>query len=82
MRCTTLLILVMLIGACANSTTPDDGGDQATDPYQHFLDIAPPFDYELTPEDAFIRATMGCGQTFPEGTVDHALAIAYADYCE
>lgn len=52
------------------------------DPYEVYLKMAPAGAPNLSREDAQARAYLGCGQTFAPGTVDAALAKAYADICK
>ncbi|WP_309225192.1 hypothetical protein [Salinispora sp. H7-4] len=51
------------------------------DPYEVYLDLAPSGEPTLSREDAQTRAYLGCGQPWAPGTVDAALAEAYAELC-
>lgn len=51
------------------------------DPYEVYLDLAPADAVELSREDAQTRALLGCGRKWAPGTVDAALAEAYAELC-
>lgn len=50
------------------------------DPYDMWLDHAPPDAPEMTRDEALVRAQLGCGQDWPPGTTDAILAEVYADY--
>lgn len=52
------------------------------DPCEVSLEIAPDDAPELSREDAQTRALLGCEMEFAPGTVDDALAEAYAELCE
>ncbi|MDG4762372.1 hypothetical protein [Micromonospora sp. WMMD710] len=54
----------------------------AADPYDAYLKIAPAGAPKLSREDAQARAVLGCGQAWAPGTVDAALAEAYAALCQ
>jgi len=54
----------------------------AADPYAVYLKIAPKGAVHLSREDAQARALLGCGQDWAPGTVDAALAKAYASLCK
>ena len=80
-------VAVLLLTACGDDTT--DAPPPATsttapapaDPYEVYLKIAPDGAPELSREDAQTRAILGCGRKWAPGTVDAALAEAYADLC-
>jgi hypothetical protein len=61
---------------------PTSAPDPAEDPYEVYLRIAPPDAVDLTREDAQARALLGCGMAWAPGTVDAALAEAYAALCD
>lgn len=53
------------------------------DPYHVFLSLAPVGGaVGMTADDASARALLGCGTTWPPGSVDAALAEAYATFIE
>lgn len=52
------------------------------DPYERYLKLAPKDAPKLSREDAQTRAYLGCGTRWAPGTVDAALAEAYADLCK
>jgi hypothetical protein len=52
------------------------------DPYEVYLTLAPKDAPKISHEDAQTRALLGCGQAWAPGTVDAALAEAYAELCE
>lgn len=52
------------------------------DPYAVYLKLAPKGAPRLSREDAQARAVLGCGQSWAPGTVDAALATAYAELCK
>ncbi|NIL42922.1 hypothetical protein HCB17_18540 [Salinispora arenicola] len=61
---------------------PEPSAEPApADPYEVYLDLAPADAVNLSREDAQARAMLGCGQTWAPGTVDAALAEAYAELC-
>ncbi|MCN0153207.1 hypothetical protein [Salinispora arenicola] len=61
---------------------PEPSAEPApADPYEVYLDLAPVDAVSLSREDAQARAMLGCGQTWAPGTVDAALAEAYAELC-
>jgi hypothetical protein len=47
-----------------------------------YLTLAPKDAPKISREDAQTRALLGCGQSWAPGTVDAALAEAYASLCE
>ena len=49
----------------------------ATEPYEVYLANNPDPSLILSRDDAMARAFLGCGQTWPPGTVDAVLADAY-----
>ncbi|TDB71810.1 hypothetical protein E1211_15190 [Micromonospora sp. 15K316] len=53
-----------------------------SDPYETYLKLAPSDAPKISREDAQTRALLGCGQSWAPGTVDAALAEAYADLCK
>jgi hypothetical protein len=55
---------------------------RAVDPYEAYLKLAPKDAPKISREDAQTRALLGCGQDWAPGTVDAALAEAYASLCE
>ncbi|MBQ1061338.1 hypothetical protein [Micromonospora sp. C41] len=57
-------------------------GAKPADPYAVYLKLAPKNAPKLSREDAQARAVLGCGQEWAPGTVDAALAKAYAGLCE
>lgn len=61
--------------------TPSQAPTETADPFDRYLELAPADAPELTRDDAQTRALLGCGQEWPPGTVDAALAEAYADLC-
>jgi hypothetical protein len=75
---------VLALAACGGDD--DDGrvtSDGApVDPYEAYLANAPADAPELSREDAQTRALLGCGQDWAPGTVDAALAEAYANLCD
>lgn len=71
--------------AAAETTPPAEPApapDVEADPYEQWLQRAPADAPELTRDDAFARAYLGCGQTFPPGTTDAILAEVYADHLD
>lgn len=56
----------------------------AADPYNHYLELAAtiPDAPDISRGDAQLRAMLGCGTAWAPGTVDAALALAYADLIE
>ncbi|MET9303186.1 hypothetical protein ABZX66_28085 [Micromonospora aurantiaca] len=58
------------------------GAKPSADPYAVYLKLAPKGAPKLSREDAQARAVLGCGQAWAPGTVDAALAKAYAGVCE
>lgn len=64
--------------AAAATAAPKAAGD----PYAAYLKLAPAKAPNLSREDAQARALLGCAQTWAPGTVDAALAEAYADLCK
>ncbi|MEU5938630.1 hypothetical protein ABZ807_05480 [Micromonospora sp. NPDC047548] len=67
----------------ASSPAPRKPAPKATaDPYKAYLRMAPDGAPNLSREDAQARALLGCGQKWAPGTVDAALAEAYADLCK
>lgn len=66
----------------ATSSTSISSTSNATDPYAAYLAKAPKGEHTLSREDAATRAQLGCGKTWPPGTVDAVLAEAYAAYCK
>ena len=69
--------------ASTSSAAPAEAAPKATaDPYEVYLKLAPKDAPEISREDAQIRALLGCGQKWAPGTVDAALAEAYADLCK
>ncbi|WP_320069593.1 hypothetical protein [Micromonospora sp. RTGN7] len=67
----------------ASSPAPVTSAPKPTvDPYKAYLKIAPADAPKISREDAQARALLGCGQTWAPGTVDAALAEAYADLCK
>ncbi len=65
----------------APAPSAEPAGDTAADPYEVYLDLAPSGEPTLSREDAQTRAYLGCGQPWAPGTVDAALAEAYAELC-
>lgn len=96
-RPAALLALVLVLASCQSSAEPDPAtqttalapaaptGSEPTnsdDPYLVYLDLAPPdAQVDLSRDDAMARALLGCGQAWPPGTVDAALAEAYGHLC-
>ena len=54
----------------------------SADPYEVYLKLAPHGAPNLSREDAQARAYLGCGRSWSPGTVDAALAKAYAELCK
>ncbi|MCN0180116.1 hypothetical protein [Salinispora arenicola] len=65
----------------SQAPAPEPPAEPAADPYEVYLDLAPADAAELSREDAQARAMLGCGRTWAPGTVDAALAEAYAELC-
>lgn len=65
----------------APAPSAEPAADTAADPYEVYLDLAPDDAVDLSREDAQTRAYLGCGQPWAPGTVDAALAKAYAELC-
>lgn len=65
----------------AASSAPTSSTTPKPDPYDVYLAHAPKGEPKLSREDASTRALLGCGKTWPPGTVDAVLAEAYAGYC-
>ena len=80
-------LIILLLTACTPSglePTPEPGPEPVapslqSDPeaYEVYLATAPVGERILSEEDAQLRALLGCGQEWPEGTVDYAVAMAY-----
>ncbi len=69
--------------ASTTAAAPTEAAPKETvDPYEAYLKLAPKDAPEISREDAQIRALLGCNQKFAPGTVDAALAEAYADLCK
>lgn len=68
--------------APAPASTAAAAPKAAGDPYAAYLKLAPAKAPNLSREDAQARALLGCAQTWAPGTVDAALAEAYADLCK
>lgn len=54
----------------------------AVDPYAVYLKHIPKGEPTLSRSDASTRALLGCGRTWPPGTTDAVLQLAYAAYCK
>lgn len=52
------------------------------EPYEVYLALAPKGAPKISREDAQTRALLGCGQAWAPGTIDAALAEAYASLCK
>jgi hypothetical protein len=78
MKITAMVAAAVLLAGCGTAAEPPE----PSDPYEVYLDIAPSGAAELSREDAQTRAYLGCGRAWAPGTVDAALAEAYADLCE
>ncbi|WP_080636984.1 hypothetical protein [Salinispora vitiensis] len=65
----------------APAPSAEPAADTPADPYEVYLDLAPAGAVELSREDAQTRALLGCGRKWAPGTVDAALAEAYAELC-
>lgn len=63
-------------------SVPATTEEPSPDPYEVYLEIAPDDAPDLSREDAQTRALLGCETDFAPGTVDAALAEAYADLCD
>ncbi|WP_435120747.1 hypothetical protein [Micromonospora tulbaghiae] len=94
---TAVALSAALLLALAGCGTGDDSGTAApsgpasstqpapkatADPYDLYLKLAPKDAPKLSREDAQTRAYLGCGKKWAPGTVDAALAEAYADLCK
>ncbi|WP_262015656.1 hypothetical protein [Micromonospora sp. Mcm103] len=94
---TAVALSAALLLALAGCGTEDDSGTAApsgpagstqpapkatADPYDVYLKLAPKDAPKISREDAQARALLGCGQKWAPGTVDAALAEAYADLCK
>ncbi|NBE80297.1 hypothetical protein [Micromonospora rubida] len=86
-----LALAVVTLAGCGGSEAPSTTTPPATsaaptgpqdDPYEAYLKIAPKGAPKLSREDALTKAFIGCGQTWAPGTVDAALATAYAEWCK
>lgn len=83
------LVLVAAAG-CTSDPAPAPPGtapssaapNSPVDPYDAYQQLAPDGAPKLSREDAQTRALLGCGQAWAPGTVDAALADAYADLCK
>lgn len=64
------------------SSTPATSSTPAVDPYDVYVKHAPKGEPKLSRDDASTRALLGCGKTWPPGTVDAVLQQAYAAYCK
>lgn len=78
---------VGLLVACSGGNGADeaparDTVEVAADPYERYLELAPPDAPDLTRDDALARAMLGCGTEWPPGTTDAALQEAYAEVIE
>ncbi|MGH6693422.1 MAG: hypothetical protein ACREF4_22360 [Gammaproteobacteria bacterium] len=71
-------VMLVLATGCGGSDNPSEPAGDA-DPYEVYLEIAPDGALDLSREDAQTRAYLGCGHRFAPGTVDAALAEAYAE---
>lgn len=84
-RIVAALLLPLTLGLAGCGGDEEGPGSPATsqkaDPYDVYRAHAPKGQKILSRQDAATRAKLGCGQTFPPGTVDAVLAEAYADYC-
>ena len=91
-RTTVLVLAALVLAGCSAdndqlpaATTSRAGTPAASsmpaDPYAAYLAKAPKGEPKLSRDDASTRALLGCGKTWPPGTVDAVLAEAYADYC-
>ncbi len=65
--------------ATTTSEPPTTTTAAPADPYERFLQLAPPDAPDLTRDDAQARALLGCGTAWASGTTDHALQVAYVD---
>jgi hypothetical protein len=86
-------LAALTLAGCGGTDSSSDAPTPATattkpapkatvDPYDVYLKLAPKDAPELSREDAQARAYLGCGQKWAPGTVDAALAEAYADLCK
>lgn len=81
------LALTAALAGCASDAEPAPAPSNAApsstvDPYDAYQRLAPDGAPNLSREDAQARALLGCGQQWAPGTVDAALATAYADLCK
>lgn len=86
----TVALAALTLTGCGDSQPPAAEAPTAApattaapkvDPYKVYLSKAPKGEKTLSREDAALRASLGCGKTWPPGTVDAVLAEAYAAYC-
>ena len=81
------LTITILTTACNSTRDPIDISDPPTqptanadaDPYDTYLELAPPDAPDLTRDDAQARALLGCDTAWATGTTDWALQQAYGD---
>lgn len=74
------LVSAVVLADVANRV-PEPTREPTRDPYETYQRLAPAKAPPLSREDAQTRALLGCGQDWAPGTVDAALAQAYADLC-
>lgn len=84
-RTAVAAVLVLGLGLAACGSSGDDTKSAATsttaataDPYDVYLAHNPDPSLVLSREDAQARAYLGCGKQWAPGTIDRALADAYA----
>lgn len=70
---------VQLTGPPAGTTPSAPESPTVADPYDVWQAIKPADAPDLSPDDAFARALLGCGVQWPPGSTDHALQVAYAN---
>lgn len=77
-----LLPFLLLLTSCNPAQEEKPKPVTLTDPYAEYLKVAPADAPKLSREDAQTRAYLGCGTQWAPGTVDAALATAYANLCK
>lgn len=70
------LASIALLTACGGK---DPDPSPASDPYEDFLELAPPDAPDLTRDDAQLRAMLGCETDWAPYTTDWALQQAYGE---
>lgn len=71
------LIIALIIGTAACSSSADIPASPAVDPYDVYVANNPTGEKVISREDAQARALLGCGTAWAPGTVDYVLAQAY-----